>query len=203
MSVGTYPSKLALFQPVKVEGSILKEHFVEFRPTGQFNKGSCVEFTIPGTSASYIDLRKTRLHIKVAIKKEDGSLVGKDDLVGLVNLSLHSLFRQVDIALNQTVITAGVGVNYCFKSILDVLLHYGHDVKESELQSELYYKDTAGSMEATDPVSGGNAGLFERFLLSRDTGLVTMEGPIHMDICQQRKNIINGVPINVKLYPFD
>ena len=77
-----------------------------------------MEFSIPGTSASYIDLRKTRLHIKAAIKKENGSLVGKDDLVGFVNLSLHALFRQVDIALNQTIITAGV--NYSFKSILDV-----------------------------------------------------------------------------------
>ena len=47
------------------------------------------------------------------------------------------------------------------------------------------------------------AGLFERYLLSRDTGSVTMEGPIHMDICQQRKNIIIGVPITVKLYPSD
>ena len=48
--------------------------------------------------------------------------------------------------LNQKVISPDVSISYPYKAMMDILLHYGHDVKESELQGELYYKDTGSTI---------------------------------------------------------
>jgi hypothetical protein len=94
-----------------------------------------------------------------------------------------------------------VGVNYPYKSYIDILLNYGHDVKESLLQSELYAKDVAGYMDDADAPGGGNGGLLKRYAYTKDGKYVTLEGPIHHDMCQLDKLILNGVPIQIKLFP--
>ena len=204
-------SSLSLFQPPPVEKTIEKEEWIEYRPIGQISQGSTIEFNIPQNSTNYIDLKKTRLYIKAKIVKPDGKAAVEDekedkedaeeDKVAFVNLTLHALFRQVDVNLQQKCISPDVSVSYPYKAMLDVLLHTGHDVKESQLQTELYYKDSSGAMDATDPMTGGNGGLLERYTLTMDGLEVSMEGPIHMDICQQSRAILNGVQITVKLYP--
>ena len=194
-------SSLSLFQPPAIEKTIEKEEWVEFRPIGQISQGSVIQFNISSDSTNYIDLKKSRLHLKAQIQQPDGKPVTDKDLVGLVNLSLHALFRQVDVMLQQKVISPEIGVNYPYKALLDVLLHTGHDVKESRLQGELFFKDSSGSMDATDPITGGNGGLLERYALTSDGEVVSMEGPIHVDICQQEQSLLNGVQVMVKLIP--
>jgi hypothetical protein len=83
----------------------------------------------------------------------------------MVNLGLHSLFRQVEVTLNSTSVSNDVGCHYPYKALLDVLLLYGYDVKETMLQCEMYFKDTAGAMEQ---VTGGtNAGLQYRYGMTK------------------------------------
>lgn len=196
-----YSTQLALFQTPKIESGILKEEFIEYRPTGHINTGSIVEFFIPGTAAQYYDLRKSRLNVKVKILKANGTAVTATDNVGFVNLSLSALFRQVDIMLNQNTISNDVGVNYPWKSYIDVLLNYGHDVKETLLQSELYYKDSANYMDETDCITGSNSALLQRYTWTKDGNSVALEGPLHHDLCQMNRLVLNGVPIHLKLYP--
>ena len=59
-----------------------------------------------------------------------------------MNLFLHSLFSQVDISLNGTLITASTNT-YPYRA-METLLSYGNDAKTSQLTSAMFYKDTAG-----------------------------------------------------------
>jgi len=59
---------------------------------------------------------------------------------------LHSLFTQVDISLNGTLITASTNT-YPYRAMLETLLSYGEDAKKSQLTSALFYKDKAGTIE--------------------------------------------------------
>jgi hypothetical protein len=77
--------------------------------------------------------------------------------------------------------------------MLDVLLLYGHDAKETMLQSEMYFKDLAGSMDSVP--GGGNSGLEYRFILTKKGYDVELEGPIHHNLFQ------NGLEVNIKLFP--
>ena len=82
--------------------------------------------------------------------------------------------------------------------MIDTLLQYNHDVKDSQLQSEGYIKDDAFFM---DDITA-NSGYFKRKQLTAN-GIADFEGPIHMDVVQQPKAILNGVQILVKLFQHD
>ena len=90
---------------------------------------------------------------------------------------------------------------YPYKALLDVLLNYSEDAKESQLQSQLYYKDSAFFMDNTDPILGGNFGLTERFVATKDGGSIYLEGPLYTDVLQQQSLLLNNVPVRIKLTP--
>ena len=109
-------NELALFHPGAKENAIAGKSWINFRPISQINKGSTIQFQINGTSGEYILLNKTRLHLKLRILRPDGTPVDSSDNVALVNLALHSVFRQCDVSLNQTIISSNVGIIHPLKS---------------------------------------------------------------------------------------
>ena len=68
---------------------------------------------------------------------------------------------------------------------------------ESILQSELFYKDSAGAMDGTG-LAGSNIGHYERLTHTKNSNTVVLEGPIRMDICQQERLVVNGVKLKIK-----
>ena len=191
---------MSLFQATPIEKTIIKHKIVEYRPSGPISEGSTIEFNVPGTATDYINLKKSKLHVKAKVTKENGTVISAvEDAVGLVNLSLHSLFRQIDVNLQQKNISPDIGSSYPYKAMLDVLLHT--DLNEAKMESEFFFKDDATVMDAVDPQNGGNGGLLQRWSFTGAGGVIAMEGPLQVDICQQEREIINGVPIGIKLYP--
>lgn len=69
------------------------------------------------------------------------------------------------------------------------------------LQSQLFNLNTSGFMNDSDALPRGNFGLFPRAKMSEDSAFIDLEGPIHMDICQQDRFLINGVQVAIKLWP--
>lgn len=196
-----YSSKLDIFKVPPVDTSIYKQEWMNFRPVNPITKGSPIQFTISSASSDYRNLKKMMLHVKCKILKADGKAVDDKDKVAFVNLTLHSLFKQVDVALQQTVVNPSVGQNHSYKSMMDILLNYEEDPKETFIQAQGFYKDTAGSMDDVDPEEGSNLGVSERWLLTKTGQVLDLEGPLYSDICQQNRLLINGVQMDVKLYP--
>ena len=196
-----HQSNLALFHPLPVDTGVESIQWIEYRPVSQLTHGSFVEFNVPPSSMEYLDLSKTRLHIKARIvKKSDGSPVTPEDKVGFINLALATLWRQVDVTLNQVNISPTTSTFYAHKSLLDVLLNHSEDSKESQMQCMGYFKDT-GNMDSTDPIMDSNFGLTQRFVWSKDGNSVDLEGQIFADVMMQQRLILNGVQLNVKLFP--
>ena len=73
--------------------------------------------------------------------------------------------------------------------------------KETEMTSQLYYHDTAGFMDATDPLLGSNGGLAERYSAFISGNEVDIEGPLLEDIFSTSHPLVNGVDIKIKLWP--
>jgi hypothetical protein len=65
---------------------------------------------------------------------------------------LHSLFSQVDVLLNGTLITSSINT-YAYRAYIETLLSYGTDAKSSQLTSALFYKDEAGKMDKPNPLA--------------------------------------------------
>ena len=197
-----HSSSLSLFEPAAVESGIESVKWVQYAPMIIPKAGSSLVFNIPANTTAYTDLSKTILQAKVKVTKADGTHLASEDDAALVNLALSSLFAQCDVSLNQRPINTSIGPNYPYKAYLDVLLNSNPHEVESVLQNELFYKDTAGSMDENG-VTGGNIGHYERMLHIANSKVLVLEGPIRMDICQQERLIINGVRLNIKLTQAD
>ena len=78
--------------------------WIEYHPLTTVTDGSPIEFDIGASGEDYIDFANTMLYVRVKVTAADGANLADDAPVGPENLFLHSLFSQVDISLNGTLI---------------------------------------------------------------------------------------------------
>ena len=186
---------LSLFQAPKVHTGSQKTEWLTFRPINQLTEGAAIEFNIPGTSSAYIDLTNTLLHVNFNIVKTDGTSLEKTDHVGVTNNILHSMFSQIDLNIQQHP-TSEVGNNYAYKAYLDLLLG---NPTQHDLNGIGFYKDDSDHPEDTDP-AGRNNGLFIRSYWTAESKTYDVIGRLQVDLCQQDRLLLNGVPVNIKLW---
>ena len=199
-SKDTHPEELDLFATPPTQGAYEKVQWVDYRPVSQLKEYAPVEFVIPASGSQYLNLNQTYLSVKVKVVAPDGSALNIDDKVGSVNLTLHSLWNQVDVLVQQKLISSSTN-NYAYKALMETLLSYDTNTKNSRLQTEGFYKDTAGLMDEANPVDGGNDGLAQRFILTLNSREADFIGPLHADFFQQNRLLLNGVEVQVKLWP--
>ena len=172
--------------------------WVEYHPLTTVTDGSPIEFDISGTGEDYVDFSNTMLYVKAKITANDGTDLANDAAVGPTNLFLHSLFAEVDIALNGTLITASTNT-YLYRAMLETLLSYGEDAKKTQLTSSLYYKDQSGRMDSVDfAAAARNEGLYKRRTVTVGSRTFDMMGRLHADIFQDRY-MLNEVGVKIKL----
>ena len=94
LSTEGHSENLDLFQGPESKTAVISIDYEEHRPSGQLSIGSPIDFYIAPTAIDYIDIKKTRLNLKVKITKANGDAVGTEDSVGLVNLPLHQAIDQ-------------------------------------------------------------------------------------------------------------
>ena len=126
-----------------------------------------------------------------------GTDLAPDTQVAPLNNWLHSLLSQVDVYLNNTLVTPSSNT-YPFRAYVDTVLSYGAEAKNTQLTSQLWYKDTAGHMDSTT-ADGGNTGLVERRRYISESRVVEMVGRLHVDLFLQDTFILNGVSVKIRL----
>ena len=194
---GIQPS-LSLFEAPTSDIGIQNVEFREFRSTGVLSKNSPVDFIIPATSADYIDLKRTRIYIRArVVRLDDGNWTPEDNQMALVNNSLHSIFRQVELYIQQHNVSTSVGSNHAYKAYLDTLLNQQDNIP---YESQLFVKDRQ-PMDGTDGYQSNNTGLKTRGMMTLNGDEFEMEGPLFLDLCQQDRMLLNGVPLTLKCYP--
>ena len=200
MSQGVISSELMLFEPKVVNEGVEYLQYIECRPTNQITEDGSVDIHIKASGSQYLDLQRSRLHVKAKIVKEDGSNLEEADVVTPVNLWMQSLFNQVDVYFQQKLVSSS-GTNYAYKAYMDVLLNFSEDAERSQMQTQLFYKDSAGTFDQTKindiPL---NQGLILRQKLAKNSQLVDMCGPIFADTFNMSRNLLNEVDVRLKLF---
>ena len=191
-------SELDLFSIPPTQTSIENGTMVEYHPIASIVDNGPIEFNIPGSGEDYLDLANTYLHIGVKIVEADGTDIAADAGVGPVNLLLHSLFSQVDVQLNDKLVTSSANT-YAYRAYLETLLNYGRPAKESQLTASLWYKDTAAHMDNRNVMDGENKGLVNRAMFTAESKTVDLVGRIHSDLFFQEKLLLNGINVRIKL----
>ncbi|GIX99585.1 hypothetical protein CDAR_26361 [Caerostris darwini] len=178
-------SELELFHLPATQTAIEDGHWVEFHPLSNVFDGGPVEFHISGSGEEYVDLSQTQLYVKAKIVKADGKPLEKDEKIGPVNLFMHSLFSQMDISLNDRLVSNSSNT-YSYRSYFETLLNHGFDCKTSQLTSEMFYKDN-------------NDGLKLRSKFFELSATVDMIGGLHGDLFHQERLLLNLVDVKIKL----
>lgn len=195
-----YGKELALFSIPPTNSGVEKIHWVQYQPVSNAGDDGPLEFVIGGNGNQYIDLAQTRLQVKVKVVKGDGKSLEADEHVGPINLFLHSLWSQVEIQLQQKIVSSA-GTMYPYKAYIDTLLRYGTNTNVSNLQSQMYYPDASQSINTGDPIEGSNRGLTSRSNLIAESKVLDMEGPLLSDVCQMSRYLLNGIETSIKLWP--
>lgn len=194
-------SELDLFLLPRAQTNIEKGQYIEYFPVSNITDSAPLDFNIPGSGEEFTDMKSSSLYFKVKITKANGDNLEDDDHVGPVNLFFQAITSQVDVSLNDKLISSSTNTNP-YRAFITTLLSYGIDPKTTQLQSELFIKDTAGHMDSVNPQAAAdvrNHGLHGRFQYCRESATFEMMGPLHQDIFHQDRLILNGVTIRIRL----
>jgi len=172
---------------------------VEYHPISSLVNRALIDFDIPSSGEQYIDMNNIQLYVRAKIIRPGaGNNITEDTTIASVNLLLHSLFSQVDISLNGTLIFNSTNT-YPYRAMLETLLSYGSDAKASQLTSEMYYKDDSGRMDVYRICNVGADRPKTGHVARRASREFDMIGCIHADIFFQERYMLNEVGIKVHL----
>ncbi|XP_052708885.1 uncharacterized protein F54H12.2-like [Crassostrea angulata] len=193
------PMELSLFASPTNQVAVEKVYFTEARPISSIGVSDTpIEIVVSGSGAEYIDLKRSRLYVKTRILKADGSSLATDEKTGIVNLPLQSMFSQMDVYLNNKLVSFNTN-NYPWKAYLKTVLFGGKEELSSQKQSQLFFKDD-GNLGDANAYNGGNAGLVLRYGYTQESKVFELEGNLMEDIFDIDKYLINDVDIYIKLF---
>ena len=190
---------LDLFSVPPTQTAVRDGQWVEYHPLATLAPNAPIEFIVSGATADYIDMNNSYLHVKAKVTKNDGSApLAAEVGFAPVNYWMHSLFSQVDVLLNDTLVTPSENT-YPYRAYIESTLNYGREAKETHLTSALYYQDTAAQLDSRDETL--NAGFKKRHDHAHQGRVVDMEGRLHCDIFHQNRLLMNGVDVKIRLIP--
>ena len=159
---------------------------------------SPIEFIVSGSGEDYMDLNNTLLEVKACIKTTNDFPV--DAAVAPINNTLHSLFSQIDVSLNDVNVSSAT-TTYPYRAYIETHLNYGTDAKKSRLQAAMYFIDDnlIVSNPIPDSSSARNMGLKRRHGICTAKPIFDMIGLLHVDVFNQSKYMLNGVTMKVRM----
>lgn len=189
------PMELSIFASPPNQVAVDKITYTEERPISNLiNDSTPIEIVVSGAGNDYIDLRKSRLCVKIQILKEDGTKLAPKAKTGIINLPLQSMFSHVDVYMNNKLISVNSN-NYPWKAYFKVILSSGSDEQQSQLQSQLFMKDD-------DPMDSLtlNAGYVNRYEYTKESRTVELESNLLENALLLDKYLLSGVDIYLKLF---
>ena len=189
---------LDLFALPPTQTAVQDGLWVEYHPLATLAAGAPIEFAVSGATADYIDLSNTYLYVKAKVLRQDGTNPPADAVFAPVNYWLHSLFSQVDVSLNNILVTPSENT-YPYRAYIESTLNYGREAKTTHLTSALYYQDTANHLDSLN--GEHNIGFRQRNAQAVAGRDVDMIGRLHCDIFHQERYLLNGVDVKIRLIP--
>ncbi len=159
------------------------------------NNPAPLQFVI--NSPYYLDMASTKLYLKGKVVLSDGSNLTPEVTIAPTNMFLHSLIRNIDVSVgnNQQKIMSNDDL-YPYKAALETLLNFGSDAKQSMLQSQIFYKDTAGKMDSTTD----NDGFKQRKKVSDGSKEFEVCGSLHVGLFFQEKYLLSRTKLSIIIH---
>ena len=189
-------SGLDIFESPGLQTSILEGEYMEYRPVASLDdSGGPIEFVLKGGS-HYIDLANTYLRVKAKVVQPGGRDLAPNAPVVPMNLTLHSMFSDVTLFLNNVQVNSTSGA-YGYQAYLQTLLSYSPEVKRTQMEAAMFYADTAGHMD--DVAGDDNKGMVKRKERAAESKSMDLMGRLHCDLFHQGKYLLSHLDMRIKL----
>ena len=187
---------------VPVQRHVIDSMYLEHKPIGTVTDATEIEFLIPNDNDMVIDLANTELVTTFRVKKGNNANLAGGDKVSVINAIGATMFNYIDCWLGNTLVTERTP-NQAFRAIVETLTSHGRDAAKGYLQCNLFFADTAGQMDNTNPVPANataavNEGLKRRFEYTKESKRVIVRSRIHSDVFNTDRPLINMVPLRLK-----
>src|SRR5438552_5807120 len=123
---------LPIFEMPAYQNELVESYQDEVHTMGETTHGP-IEFNITGNN-DLIDLNSIALHLKAKITKADGTTYAADGKieVAFINNVLHSLFSDIIVSLNDTILEGGQ-VQYGLKSMISTIFSYSSETMQNQV----------------------------------------------------------------------
>ena len=185
-------SGFCLFDQQAIQTDILSSSIVDYHPRTAENTGP-IEFVIPGSGDDYIDLSYMMLDVRFRIQQGDGTNIEAAHKVGLNNLPLATLFRDVSLTIGEQQVEGGQS-DYPYKSYLNAISQFHPAAQESHMEAMGWYRD-----QATQFDSETNSGFIKRSALIKDSKVCQLYGPLNLDFFRQSRFLLCNTSMRLKL----
>jgi hypothetical protein len=202
-SLLAYAEELNIFQkPIQCVG-IEKIQTITCYPVNDYTSQGVIQFSIPGHGTHYIDMKNIMLNLACKIVRKDGKDVevptANKGSAGVINNFLHSLWSRVDVSLQNKTLSQSDN-SYPYLAYFKALLNR-QKTEENKLAIQMFYPDTAGSLDDGEWYVADNEGFKARSKFFNKSQEVDMSGHLAADIFETNRYIPCGVPLEVKLHP--
>ena len=188
-------SSLTLFDEQTVQTDTIKYSIANYFPQTSLTSGGPIEFDIGGNTEDYIDVNDINLHLKFTITKQDGTAIEDTDKVGLNNLAMSTLFKDVLLTLNENQIEGGQQV-YPYTAYLHNVMQFHPAAQSSHMKMQGWVKDEAGKFDLE-----ANSGFVARQAWTAKSKVCELYGPLYLDFFHQSRYLISRVDFKLKLIP--
>ncbi len=124
--------------------------------TVEVSNSYSIKFEYTTSEGYYLDLARSYISFQAQIDGTSQTL----NKAGPINMWGHSLFKQIDLSINDKILTSANDF-YPYEAMVSTLLSYGKEAARTQLALAGYEKDTAGHMDA-NTLDGDNEGLEKR-----------------------------------------
>ena len=188
-------SGLALFDQPIIDSSLLQGKFITIYPSSVLQDNGPFDFIIPSDGQDFTDLPFTRLEGCIEILNLAGVTLTETDINAYVNLLPQSLFKQIEVSVNNTQIADLSTPTYAFKSYIETVLTYPKDAKETTLLLEHFNKDT---LEKENIFTLLNSISFNKRNQFAKKGKIYFSMLLHIDFFHSTKLLLPGCEIKLK-----
>jgi len=184
-------SNLPIFGSPSFQQELEDSYQVDVNPLGDVAHGP-IEFNIVGNN-DFIDLNATTLHVAAKITKADGTAYADKAEVAFINNTLHSLFSDVIVSINDTIVEGGEQT-YSMKALIGTLFSYSKDTMDNQLFSSGFVRDEAGKADDM-----ANTGHVSRRGWTNLGAVKDFYGKLFVDLFQQSRYLVGNVNMRIKL----
>lgn len=201
-------SALDLFSPKPTQIAVESGEHVKYSPIASIGDGP-IKVHYHSDFNSFIDPSQTIIEVRCKIIQGDGSNVpanGQGDAAigqpSTCNLTLQSLWSQVDVELNGKVISSSTNT-YAYRSIMETILSYGVDAQDSWLRAAGFTRETSTG-GGVEPQTRAETKIQVSDVIKRSADMfaqsqeVVLIGRLHTDITSQPRYLPPGVNIDLR-----